>query len=326
MKTQVVYVLTSDNNDVYLEQTFVSICSLRKHNPDVQVILVVDQKTNDTITGKRAYILKYITQIIAIDVPLNFTKVQRSRFLKTSLREYIIGDFLFIDSDTIITSSLEELDNLKVDIAAVKDYHLAFNELQQNRFITKLAKKIGWKIVDKNFIYFNSGVIFVKDTIKSHNFYKKWHQEWLNSIKNGFHYDQPAFGKTNAEKQLIEELGGEWNCQILENGIPFLLDAKIIHYYASSYNRKNDTPPYTFIKSAIFQEIKEKGELSTSINDLIDNPKSKPFATQIKLISGSDIELLSSQLYRSISNLFYKNPTIFHTIERAIKFIKKIIK
>jgi len=42
MKTKIVYVHTCSVQDIYLEQTLVSILSLRRHNPDTVVELVTD--------------------------------------------------------------------------------------------------------------------------------------------------------------------------------------------------------------------------------------------------------------------------------------------
>ena len=40
MKTKIIYVLVSNENDCYLEQALVSIYSLRLYNPDANLLLV----------------------------------------------------------------------------------------------------------------------------------------------------------------------------------------------------------------------------------------------------------------------------------------------
>ena len=57
MKTKIVYVVTSDENDVYLEQALLSVFSLRKHNSNVYVELVEDQDTDATISGEKKLLL-----------------------------------------------------------------------------------------------------------------------------------------------------------------------------------------------------------------------------------------------------------------------------
>ena len=68
MNTKIVYVVASDETDFYLEQTLLSVFSLRKHNPDAYVELVVDQDTDTTITGKKGEILKYVDNKVVVNV------------------------------------------------------------------------------------------------------------------------------------------------------------------------------------------------------------------------------------------------------------------
>ena len=109
MKTKIVYVVVSDEHDIYLEQACLSMHSLRLYNPDAMITVVLDKHTNATICGKRSIILDYVSEKIVINPEGKFSKMQLSRFIKTNLRKYVIGDFLFIDSDTIITSSLADM-------------------------------------------------------------------------------------------------------------------------------------------------------------------------------------------------------------------------
>lgn len=122
MKTKVVYVITSTEEDFYLEETLISVYSLKKKSPSIIIELVVDTKTDMTLTGKRATLLDYVDKKIVVNVPEKYNKVQTSRYLKTSVREYVDGDFLFVDSDTIITDSLEGIDHFNCDIGMVRMY------------------------------------------------------------------------------------------------------------------------------------------------------------------------------------------------------------
>ena len=49
MKTKIIYVLVSNENDCYLEQALVSIYSLRLYNPDANLLLLVDEETSRTL-------------------------------------------------------------------------------------------------------------------------------------------------------------------------------------------------------------------------------------------------------------------------------------
>ena len=178
MKTKIVYVVTSDETDVYLEQALLSVFSLRKHNPDDYVELVVDQDTDATIAGKRKEVLKYIDNKVVVNVPEGYNKVCKSRWLKTSLRQLIKGDFLFIDTDTIVTDNLEEIDSFTGDIGAVKDQHVLIGEITSRKWLRVNAERDGW-IWSESLAYYNSGVMYVKDSPFTHKFYQTWHNKWI---------------------------------------------------------------------------------------------------------------------------------------------------
>ena len=46
MKTKIVYVVVSDEHDIYLEQACLSMHSLRLYNPDAMITVVLDKHTN----------------------------------------------------------------------------------------------------------------------------------------------------------------------------------------------------------------------------------------------------------------------------------------
>lgn len=321
MKTQIVYTITSDNNDVYLEQVLVSLYSLRLYNPDATVILIVDDITNKTLYGQRAHLLKFITKKIVITVPSEYNKVQRSRFLKTSIRENIKGDYLFIDSDTIITASLKDIDNFPNEIGAVKDYHLYFKDIPAIKSILQKAKKIQWNVSNDDLIYFNSGVIFAKDTPKVHILYKKWQEIWKESVKKNMYYDQPALGKANAEcGYIIKELDGTWNCQLLTKGLKYLYQSRIIHYFSStqvSYSKIDDSV-YYFLNKKIYEEIKMLGYIPEHTIEAIKHAQSA-FSTNYELYYGTKYDFINSKTCKALKRIYFKHPILFKIIERILK-------
>lgn len=134
MKTKIVYCLVSQDKDIYLEQLLLSLISLRNYNQSAQVTVVMDKTTKDGLIGNRNIIQNYIDEIIVVSDIEHLSNSQKSRVLKTTLRERIKGAYLFIDVDTIITDKLDEIDELisqNIEIAAVKDSHCNFNEMKR---------------------------------------------------------------------------------------------------------------------------------------------------------------------------------------------------
>ena len=66
MKTKIVYVLTSSEKDIYLEQCFVSMCSLRRYNPDAYIVLLTDDLTATTFTGNRKRMIELASEIVTV--------------------------------------------------------------------------------------------------------------------------------------------------------------------------------------------------------------------------------------------------------------------
>lgn len=323
MNTKIVYAVVSNEKDIYLEQTLVSIYSLRLYNPKAHVILAIDEDTEKTIQGKRCEILKYITEKIIIKTPNKYNQVQRSRYLKTTLRQHIAGDYLFIDSDTIITSSLEDIDEFTGEIGAVLDKHLYINEHPAKQNIHNWAKQIGWKITENTPQYYNSGVFYVKDTPNTREFYSKWNSFWTSGSKNKLNLDQPSLGKTYSTMPIIKELEGIWNCQILENGLKYLYNAKIIHYFSSCHSDPSYESPYLFLDKQIFMQIKEDGLISQEIITMIKDAKSA-FSLHYQIYTGKNLQFFSTYPYFFLKKLYYNYTSLYLCIDKFLSVIGKI--
>ena len=106
-------------------------------------------------------------------------------------------------------------------------------------------------------------------------------------------WDQPPLALVNEKYgYLINELPGEWNCQILRMALPYLHKAKIIHYFSSNGDNKL---VYTFGNKMIFHKIREHGVITEDIIKLVDNAKSA-FVNPTRLCSPKELSLLSGEM------------------------------
>jgi len=319
-----VYVLTSSLNDIYYEQFLLSAASLRLYNPDSEIIVLVDNKTNSTLIDRRSCFKKYITDIKIIPVPADVSQKETSRLIKTSIRNHISGDFLFIDCDTVITENLSYDFPAEVQIGAVLDTHVPLSAHHIKKAFLKQQLKSGFndKYSLKN--YFNSGIIFCRDTQETRNFFNLWHELWIKSNKNGVSADQPSFNRADCEmNNIITELSGVWNCQISHNGLPYLSDAKIIHYYATSLISYE--PAYILATDEILSSIKKTGELPAVINKLLDNPKSA-FSVKSRVIADTAVlDVLDSSFFSLLRWLRRKNKKMFFSLNKIFMYIKKAV-
>lgn len=296
MKTKCVYVLVSNEQDYYYEQLLCSVYSLKLYNPSAFVCLVVDKQTEISLVNNRSTVFEFISEHISIDVPKEFTQMQRSRYLKTNLRQFVDGDFLFIDTDTIIRSNIDEVDRFDYEIAAVPDAHVNIGSHRMKNKIYEWARIGGWKVND-DMPYFNSGIIFVKDTKTTHLFYERWYHFWYANYQKGLYKDQSSLAKTNEEMgYIMEEMNGEWNCQIIENGLRYMTNSKILHYYAT-----RNKGPHLFNRIDTFYELKSSGVISNNLKSMIKNCTSS-FVKECKIVSATDEELLRQLLHKELLN------------------------
>ena len=269
--------------------------------PDSFVSLLTDNKTKKSFNeNNRQEILKIIDEIITVDFPDNTNNKYKARWLKTSMRKHIEGDFLFIDCDTVITEKLIFKTNIVV--GAVQDIHLSLHKRFKNNdymeFHTQRDKKCGF--TTSEYSYYNSGVIYCKDTIECHSFFEKWHSLWLSGYEKGVTEDQPSFSMANITcNNIITEIDGTWNCQLVNSGKLYLPNAKIIHYYNSEDNKKN----YLFAKKNVYDSIKKEGNIPLEYKKILMKPRAAfYFNNNKKFIS------FSNKLFYIVLSFLFSKP------------------
>jgi len=318
------YVLASNEHDYYLEQALLSMTSLRIQTPDAFISLLVDNITGASLVGKRAAILDLVNEFKAITIDDKFSQKARSRWLKTSMRHNIEGDFLYIDGDTIVSEDLSCLGNADIDIGAVPDSHAYMSERNEYspvrlKNIKKLCPKLGiTPCFDLN-VYFNGGVMFCKDNGPGYGFFNEWHRLWLKCHELGGLNDQPSLNLSNfVLGNVVKELEGIWNCQIPDDGaLRYLHNAKIIHYFSSRPGEKVFLPA----NDEFIAGIKENGIVPQEIKDLIANPKSL-FSKNTRLFFA---EKSSRAFYDSAFCGMAKR--VFHTkFGKATEFVLSMIR
>lgn len=232
MKTKLVYVLTCSPEDTYIEQALISVWSARYHNPDTPIILLVDDKTDKLLVGKRGEILDYISEKIVVPFDADKSMHYRSRWLKTKSRELVQGDMFYIDCDTIVTTDLSAIEQVDAEIAMVRDENVDFQDE-----VDSIAQKmidycniIGVDLAKEKY-YFNGGIIYAKDTELTHRIFTKWHAYWQEGLQVGLNIDQPSFAKSNLEcERPVVLLEDRWNA-IASTQIEEIYSAYILHFW-----------------------------------------------------------------------------------------------
>lgn len=276
-KLTVVYALTIESEkNLYIEQCALSQASLKIYNPDCTILTVVchdtyrlifDSKKNEYT--KAGNLLTRNSLIKVIECPAEFTAKERSRFLKLSIRNKIDGDFLFLDTDTIICDDLSPIMELDCHVAMCQDLNL--NRIENKIILHDIKEKYSLAKLDFNWnSYFNSGVYFAKDTKEARYFFDFAFKTWCGYRTKSFCFDQIAINYANQHfSGIIKELSGEWNCQVQYFFIRYLHNAKIIHYF-----NEQEQPFYGLADKAILERINQLGDIPQDTVDLIKNAKS----------------------------------------------------
>jgi len=320
-----VYVLTSSVNDCYYEQFYLSLASMRIYNPDAEIVVLVDEKTKQGLTGKRSGYAQYVSETKIISVPGEYSQKQASRWIKTSINKYVSGDFLFIDCDTVITEKLEPVFSPEINIGSVLDTHVTLDKHHLHDYFKSEVEKAGFSTPFNKNTYFNSGIIFYRDNSRSKFFFEKWHALWIESNKKGISVDQPSFNQADCElHNTITELSGGWNCQISHNGLNFLHSAKIIHYYATSLLLL--ASPYKLASAEILLSIKETGEISKEVTELLHRPLAA-FEENTRIISGKYIlDVFDSPMFKLLVWLRDCHNGFYKMLNGIIRFFINILK
>ncbi len=325
-----VYALASSEKDYYCEECIVSMSSLLKLNPTAHIVLLVDDKTQKKLTGARAVVESLASEVIVHSFGATIGQKARSRLLKTSSRQLVKGDFLFVDSDTIISDELEEMSGFECDLGMVLDKHVVASKHYMYMYMYTNAKKMGYS-VGCNDCHFNSGVMLVRDTQKTYDFFRLWNKLYKETLLKGIDIDQLSLNETNCRMGgIVTELPGIWNVQV-NCGVKYIAHAKIIHYLGfQPHNKQNKyftSLPFELCNVRYFEEMKKRGSITKEIRQIIEDPKSAFSLAVIVPENCSTYKLIFSNHMRVLKFLYTDLKGIYNFFESIYGFLfRKIFK
>lgn len=329
MKTKIVYVVASLDSDIYMEQAIVSAWSARYYNPDCRIEVVCDQDTFITFdSGIRSQYRSLFNKIHVRKFKPEQSMMERSRWMKTTLREIVEGDFLYLDTDTVVCADLSYIDQFDFEIGMVLDGNVELDQGICKKWVTSQMKEMYNIDVSEETLYFNSGVVFARDSLLTHNFFRLWNELWINSLKH-FHRmrDQQPLMKANMDmRHVIKVMSGNLNCQVVES-IKYLHTAHIVHFYNNFFCKSDDMTP--FFKE-IYLQIKNCG-LTGFIKEDILNCKSSfrspsmPVPIEAVMLlqrmwnpDGVENKIIKSNSYYTISFVWQRFPRLMRLIEMTL--------
>lgn len=308
MTTKILYVLVSSPGDYYLEQTYISALGARSHNPHTDVELLADKSTVESL-GARGPLgesfKSLFSRIHAIDLDPSLSAVKRSRILKTGMRNYVEGDFLYIDSDTLVGPLEAALEALPYKLAACPDTHCAFPDHPHRSATIHLCQKIGYDVSSEPY-YYNGGVMLVRDTPENARFFSMWQSAYQEGFEKGIFQDQPSLSLVNSKCGCpIATLDGFWNCQI-QHGVRFLKDAFVVHYVCTNVGTGPQDSLFLLNNRKVLQRVRDHGGITEEVRQVVDDPFTG-FAALTQVFAGEDVYLFQTRRYRWLRKHYHKN-------------------
>ena len=325
MIPQIVYVLVANEKNLYLEEMWVSIFSLRRHHPEATVKVLMDIETKEYLS-RFPQLTSMIDETVVVQTPAGYNAKQRSRQIKTTIRNVLKGDYIFIDTDTVIC---KPLDGIVEDIAEMKDFRgiAAVREghatMKDTLFPpTGTVKRIFDIDISKSPLMTNSGVMFVADIPFTHEFYKRWNENWKRScFEKGNSQDQPSLYATDCQYgYVIRELSGIYNAQVAMS-LKYYADAVILHWWHMDFIEDQSYSPYFSLE--IYQDLKKEGEITPQIEELIINAK-QSFVSPTMPVGKEHILFLFSPAGKIFNRIYKEGGAASWLMLKMAKWLERI--
>ena len=325
MIPQIVYVLVANEKNLYLEEMWVSIFSLRRHHPEATVKVLVDMETKEYLS-RFPQLTSMIDETVVVQTPAGYNAKQRSRQIKTTIRNVLTGDYIFIDTDTVICKPLdgivEDIRELKDfrGIAAVREGHATMKDTLFPP--TGTVKRIFDIDISQSPLMTNSGVMFVADIPFTHEFYKRWNENWKRScFEKGNSQDQPSLYATDCQYgYVIRELSGIYNAQVAMS-LKYYADAVILHWWHMDFIEDQSYSPYFSLE--IYQDLKKEGEITPQIEELIINAK-QSFVSPTMPVGKDHILFLFSPAGKIFNRIYKEGGAASWLMLKMAKWLERI--
>lgn len=224
------FVCVVDEAGTYADLTYLAVLSVRLAMPSARVEVITDPESMQWLSAHKHPLTASGVVLRSVETP-HGRSAAGSRYLKTSLRRLMEGDFLFLDSDTVVLGDLGSLARVAQPFAAVEDRNIKQPYAHVPTWRRHLYQEWGWPFAGS--LYVNSGVMFVRDCPEAADLFRRWHERWTDGMRRGLRTDQPSLNS------VLSELPGQvrvlsWRFNAMADASPYyLLGARVVHYYQS---------------------------------------------------------------------------------------------
>jgi len=185
------YALSLGDDTTYADLLNISAQCVRRVYPAARITVLTDDQS---LPKAREELYSLIAAGAGIQSVGRFdgSVRQRSRFIKTQVRNILDGEFLFLDVDTVAVAEFSDILECELSLSAAIDRNLANPDGGFPAWVVPDFNRLGWP--HPTALYLNTGVVFWKDNDEARALGRMWHRNWLHyttSVDNPA--DQPAF-------------------------------------------------------------------------------------------------------------------------------------
>lgn len=224
--------LSSQGNDWFSAMTRVSVASLRATNPGVWITIACDAISRKLLEDAADPLIDEADEFLGFYTP-NGSPSFRNRHIKTRIRILVGGQFLFLDSDTLIRGDLTPVFALTTDVAAARNLSKEKLSAQIVGGDAEILREMNWKWPSE--VYVNGGILLFNDTPGAHAFAKRWHERWKENVSQiGDFRDQPALNVALTDvRPDLSIMPDQFNAQVKTN-VQSARSAVIWHLFNTS--------------------------------------------------------------------------------------------
>ena len=232
---QVCYVVVSTGWDRHSQMAWVSAHAVRHQEPGARIIMIVEGTSVGADDEMKRRFAPVADLVIAKRANAS-TAVAKSRFHKIVLRDYVDGDLLYCDSDTLAVAPFADVLKCKGDVGAVTDFNFPLSKGWFPRDVEQPFRQLGW---DYPLPYqVNAGVIFMRDTPAVHTLSREWLARFQASTALPHVWDQVTFNSALfATKVPHEVLPHGYNAMVVKRNYRFR-SARILHFFGSAVEQR----------------------------------------------------------------------------------------
>lgn len=235
VRQQIVYVIAGDSLASarrYVDGACLSIHSLRRFHPTAWVVGVCDQHIHAAVRDTRHPFPDLFDRWIECP-DASGGPVNRSRHIKTSLRQRIEGPFISIDADTLVCGPLDELFENPNDVGFTIDRFFPDAPGSFPAWLRPFYSRLGWPPTTR---YFSGGIFQASDTPAAAALFSAWHASWRQTVEIGIVSDQPSLNRAIATTpHSMTEYPESFNWFVGRADQETTADTRVISFLASQH-------------------------------------------------------------------------------------------